>query len=132
MRFAASKGNMPDLTPPTLSSPRVGSNAGSAASAVSTSNIFGALRAKSPKYDEIGNTAADVLTAENIAAMEAEAAMEVAGINAMGTAARGKLTADYYDKMASAAKSQGMRSMFGSIAGAGLGLLTKGLTGGLL
>ena len=132
MRFAASKGNMPDLTPPGLRSGTVGSNAGSAAGAVSTANIFGALRAKSPKYDEIGNTAADVLTAENIAAKEAEAALEVAGINAIGTAARGKLEANYYDKMASEARAQGQRSMFGSIAGAGLGLLTKGLTGGLV
>ena len=123
---------MPDLTPPGQRSGSIGSNAGSAAGAVSTSNIFGALRAKSPKYDEIGNTAADVLTAENIAAKEAEASLTVAGINAMGTAARGKLEADYYDKMASEARSQGQRSLFGSVAGASFGLLTKGLTGGLV
>ena len=127
MRFAASKGNMPDLTPPGLRSGTVGSNAGSAAGAVSTANIFGSLRAKSPKYDEIGNTAADVLTAENIAAKEAEASLTVAGINAMGTAARGKLEADYYKKMASAAKKQGQMSMFGSIAGGVLSLATGGL-----
>ena len=127
MRFAASKGVVPDFSPTALRSASVGSSAGAAAGAVSTSNIYGALRNKSPKYDQIGNTAADVLTAENIAAKEAEAALTVAGINAMGTAARGKLTADYYDKMASAAKKQGQMSMFGGIAGGVLSLATGGL-----
>ena len=131
MRFAASRGNMPDLTPPGLKSGTVGSNAGSAAGAVSTSNIFGSLRAKSPKYDEIGNTAADVQTAENIAAKDAEAYLTVASINAMGEAARGKITANYYDDAAARAKKAGQSSLFGSIASGALSLGMRGLTGGL-
>jgi len=117
MRYAAAKGNTPDFSPSSLSSPRVTSNAGSAAGAVSTSGIFGALRAKAPKYDEIGNTAADVQSAENIAAKDAETEMTVAKIKGQGVAARGKMEADMYGDLASAAKSGGMMSMFGAVAG---------------
>ena len=127
IRFAAAKGNTPDFTPSSLSSPRVGSSAGAAAGAVSTSNIFGALRNKAPKYDQIVNTAADVATATDIAAKEAEAQLSAAYISGLGTAARGKMEADMYKEMASAAQSGGQMSLFGGIAGGAISLLTGGL-----
>ena len=127
MRFAASKGVVPDFQPSSLASARVGSNAGSAAGAVSVGNVWGSIRNKSPKYDEIVGTAEDIRSAENIAGLEAEAAMQAAGINAVGSAARSKLEADMYAKQAAAAKSGGMMSMFGGIAGGVLSLATGGL-----
>jgi len=127
MRYAAAKGNIPDFSPSSLSSPRVTSNAGSAAGAVSTSGIFGALRAKAPKYDQIGNTAADVQSAENIAAQEAETALTVAKIKGEGVAARGKMESNVYGDMASAAESGGMMSLLGGVAGGAFSLATGGI-----
>ena len=61
------------------------SSAGSAAGAVSVGAIFGNLRDKSPKYDEIANTAQTIRANEQITAMKAEADMAAAGINAAET-----------------------------------------------
>lgn len=123
----SSSGTPPTFKPMGLSSSRQTSNAGDAAGAVSIGNTWGAIRAKSPDMAEIGSTAEDIRMAENIAGMEAEAAMQVAGIRAIGTAARAKQEADMYDKMASQAKKGGMMSMFGGIAGGVLSLATGGL-----
>lgn len=128
IRFAGSRsGNPPSFSPTGLQSSRVTTGAGAAADAVSVGNVFGSLRAKSPKYDEIGSTAEDIRTAENIAGMEAEANLQAAGMRAYGSAARSKLTADYYDKMAAQAEQAGTMSMIGGIAGGAMSLLTGGL-----
>lgn len=128
----SNSGNTPTFKPQGLSSSRVTSNAGSAADAVSIANTFGSIRAKSPKYDEIAGTAEDIRMAENIAGLEAEASMEVAGIQAYGAAARAKQQADMYEDQASAAKKGGMMSLFGGIAGGALSLATGGASSGIM
>ena len=122
----ARSGNVPSFKPVGTTSQNVTSNAGAAAE-TGFGNTWGSVRAKSPKYDEIGSTAEDIRLAENIAAMEAEATMEAAGIKAYGAAARGKLEAEMYDKAAAAQKQSGMMGLFGGIAGGALKLMTGGL-----
>ena len=123
----SSSGQVPSFKPTGLSSSSVTSNAGSAADAVSISNVWGSIREKSPDMAEISNTAEDIRVAENIAGQKAEAGMEAAGIKAYGAAARAKQEADMYGEMASAAKKGGMMSLFGGIAGGALSLATGGL-----
>jgi len=123
----SSSGDVPGFKPMGTSSQNVTSNAGSAADAVSVGNVWGSIRAKSPKYDEIGSTAEDIRLAENMAALDAESTMEAAGIKAYGAAARGKLEADMYDKAANAQGKAGMMGLFGGIAGGALKLMSGGL-----
>ena len=95
---------------------------GEAADNVSVGNIFNAIRSSSPKYDEIATTAAKARSQEKTAAMQAEAAMAGAGINAAATIEAAEAKADAMRAQAGAAKSAGMMSALGSIAGAAIGL----------
>ena len=124
MRFAASKGNMPDFTPPGLKSAGVTTNAGSAADAVSVGSIYGSLRDSAPKYDEIATTAAKNRAEERVSAMNAEATMTQAGINAAANVAAAKEEAKALKAQASAAKTGGMMSAIGGIASAAIGLIS--------
>jgi len=125
MRFAASSGrNIPDFTPQGLKSAGVTTNAGSAADAVSVGSIYGALRDSAPDYDKIAATAATNRAEERVAAMNAEATMTQAGINAAGTVKAAEEQAEGMRAQAGATKKAGMMSMIGSIASAGIGLLS--------
>ena len=104
------------------------SNAGSAASAVSTGAIFGELRAKSPKYDEIANTAQTIRAEEQIAGMQAEATMAQAGIQAAANVAAAEEQAKALEAQASAAKTGGAMSAIGGIASAAIGLFSDETT----
>ena len=101
--------------PMQLRSGAVGSNAGSAADAVSVGEVFGSIRESSPKYDQIAATAMDSRSKEKQAAMAAEAGVTAAGIQAKASLAAA-------EKQASAAKSSAMMGAIGSIAGAAIGL----------
>ncbi len=105
------------FSPIQLSSGGVGSNAGSAASAVSTGDTFGSIRETSPKYDEIAATAMDTRSKEKQAAMAAEAQVATA-----------KVSAEAQLKVAEEnAAAQGKSDMFGaigSIAGAAIPLMS--------
>lgn len=101
--------------PMQLRSGAVGSNAGSAADAVSVGEVFGSIRESSPKYDQIAATAMDSRSKEKQAAMAAEAGVTAAGIQAKASLAAA-------EKQASAAKSSAIMGAVGSIAGAAIGL----------
>ena len=100
-----------------LRSGAVGSNAGSAAGAVSTGDTFGSIRETSPKYDQIAATAMDARSKEKQAAMQAEAAVTSAGIQA-------KASIEAADKAASASKTGSAFSALGSIATAAVPLMS--------
>ena len=103
------------FSPIQLSSGGVGSNAGSAASAVSTGDTFGSIRETSPKYDAIAATAMDARSKEKQAAMAAEAQVASASITA-------KAQMKAAEASASASKTGSMFGAIGSIAGAAIGL----------
>ncbi len=104
------------FSPIQLSSGGVGSNAGSAASAVSTGDTFGSIRETSPRYDQIAATAMDARSKEKQAAMAAEASV-------VGAAVQAKAQIKAAEKTASASKTGSAFGAIGSIASAGLSLI---------
>lgn len=99
--------------PMSLRSGSVGSNAGSAADAVSVGDVFGSIRDSSPKFDEIANSAMVNASAEKQAQISADAQIEAAEIGLEG------------QKASAAAQEKGaMFGAIGSIAGAALPLLS--------
>jgi len=125
-RFA---GSAVDFTPQSLASAGGGSNYASAGGVVDLNNSYAAQREKAPRFDQLSATAMQAQSAEKQAAMNAEGDVMAAGIQSLGQAKAGQLQAqasiEAAEKQASASKSSGIMSAFGSIAGAGLGLLTK-------
>ncbi len=111
-------------TPMEMKSSGATTNAGSAADAVSVGSLYGALRQSAPKYDDIAATGARLRAEEKITAMKAEADMHSAGINAAATVAAAKEQAKAMEDQASATKTGGVMSAIGSIATAGIGLLS--------
>ena len=103
--------------PMQLRSGASGSNAGSAADAVSVANTFGSIRATSPKYDEIAATGMQTRSNERQAVMNAEAQVEAASISA-------EAQIKAAEKSASAQKTGSMFGAIGSIAGAAIPLLS--------
>ena len=114
----------PVYEPQKFNAGRHGTNAGQAAGVTSISNVYGTLRNKSPKMDQIVNTADQLVHAQDVAAMEAKADLIGSGIAGVGSAVRGKIQADALNAQASAAKKGGMMSMFGGIAAGAIGLLS--------
>jgi hypothetical protein len=100
-----------------LRSGAVGSNAGSAADAVSVGDTFGSIRESSPKFDAIAATAMDARSKEKQAAMAAEAQVTSAAVQA-------KAAVKAAEAEASAAKSGGMMGAIGKIAGAAIPLMS--------
>ena len=107
-----------------MKSAGVTTNAGNAADAVSTGAIYANLRRNAPKYDEIANTAADNRMAERVSAMNAEATMAAAGIQAAGEVAQAEEAAKGLDAQAAAAEKGGAMSAIGGIASAAIGLFS--------
>jgi len=99
--------------PMSLRSGGIGSNAGSAASAVSTGKIFADIRANSPKFGDIADTAMQVEAAEKIAAEKNETDLQISENNLKAT-----------QDQASAAKSSGIMSALGTVAGAAIPLMS--------
>ena len=98
-----------------LRSGAVGSNAGAAASAVSTGDTFGSIRSTSPKYDQIAGDAMQTRSAEKQAAMQAEASV-------VGAALQAKASVKAAEKSASASKTGSMFGAIGGIASAAIGV----------
>ena len=103
------------FAPIQLRSGAVGSNAGAAASAVSTGDTFGSIRSTSPKYDQIAGDAMQTRSAEKQAAMQAEASV-------VGAALQAKASVKAAEKSASASKTGSMFGAIGGIASAAIGL----------
>ena len=80
------------------------------------------LREKSPKYDQIAATAAEIRTNEQIAGMKAESDMASAGIQAAGQVAAAEEQAKAIEAQGKAAQTGGMFSALGGIASAAIGL----------
>ena len=110
--------------PTQLQSGAVGSNAGSAAGAVSLGDAWQSLRQNSPNFGEQAKNAMIAKTRENIAVTQADAGMAGAKMQADAAVAKAEAQSESLEKQASAAKSAGMMSGIGSIAGAALGLLS--------
>ena len=106
-----------------MQSAGVTTNAGNAADAVSTSAIYANLRDNAPKYGEIVDAAANNRMAERISAMNAEATMAAAGIQAAGAVAQAEETARGMEAQAAAAQKGGMMSALGGIASAAIPLM---------
>ena len=124
MRFA---GSAVEFGGPGLASAGGGSNYSSAAGAVDLANSFGAQREKAPKYDVLSATAMATQSAEKQAAMDAEGDAWASGINSLGQAKVGQMSAQASIKaakaQAGATKTAGFLGAFGKIATAGIGLL---------
>ena len=107
-----------------LKSGGITTNAGSAADAVSTASIYGELRNNAPDYQSMTKTAEEARMNERISAMNAEANMAAAGIQAKSAIAQAEETAKAYEAQASAAKTGGAMSAIGGIASAAIGLFS--------
>ena len=125
-RFAglAKSGQRVGFEPVQLRSGAVGSNAGSAAGAVSLGDAWQSLRQNSPDFGEQAQNAMVAKARENIAMTNADANMATAKMQADAAVKKAELQSESLEKQASAAKSAGMMSGIGSIAGAALGLLS--------
>ena len=113
-----------DFTPAGMSSGSITTNAGAAADAVSTSSIYKELRDNAPDFQSMTKTAAEARMNERISAMNAEANMAAAGIQAKSAIAQAEETAKAYEAQASAAKTGGAMSAMGGIASAAIGLFS--------
>ncbi len=113
-----------DFTPAGMSSGSITTNAGAAADAVSTSSIYKELRDNAPDFQSMTKTAAEARMNERISAMNAEANMAAAGIQAKSAIAQAEETAKAYEAQASAAKTGGAMSAIGGIASAAIGLFS--------
>ena len=126
MRFA---GSGVDFTPQSLSSAASGGGYSSAADAVSLGANFKAIRDKSPKFDDLANIGIQTRSMEKQAAMKAEADVMSQGLAAVGSTQSAALQAEGQIEaakaQAEAQKSSGMMSAIGSIASAGIGLLSS-------
>ena len=113
-----------DFTPASMGSGAITTNAGSAADAVSTSGIYKELRDNAPDYQSMTSTAAQARMNERVSAMNAEANMAAAGIQAKSAIAQAEEQAKAYEAQASAAKTGGAMSAIGGIASAAIGLFS--------
>jgi len=107
-----------------MKSAGVTTNAGNAADAVSTGAIYANLRDNAPKYGEIVDAVADNRMKERISAMNAEATIAAAGIQAKGAVAQAEETAKGLNAQADAASKGGAMSAIGGIASAAIGLFS--------
>ena len=134
MRFAGSReakkatpvsrsGQTPDFEPMVLKSAGARSNAASAADAVSTSSLYGAMKS-APDYGEISTTAMANRAAERISAAQAEGRIAMAGIEAQGQIQAAEAKAEAMRAQGKAAEKGGMFSALGGIASAAVGLLS--------
>ena len=125
-RFAGlhKSGKRVGFEPVQLRSGAVGSNAGSAAGAVSVGDAWKSLRENSPDFGEQAQNAMIAKARENIAVTKADANMATSKLQADAAVKKAELQSESLDKQASAARSAGMMSGIGSIAGAAIGLIS--------
>ena len=102
----------------------VTSNAGSAAGAVSVGDLYSAQAGSSPDWGKFTEAQMTAKAEQNIAQTLADAQVEATQIGADSQVKVAKLQSKAIEKQASAAKSSGIMSGIGSVAGAALGLLS--------
>ena len=102
----------------------VSSNAGSAAGAVSTGDLYAAQAGSSPDWGKFTEAQMTAKAEQNIAQTMADAKIEGTQIGADASVKVAGLQSKALEKQASAAKSSGIMSGLGSVAGAALGLLS--------
>ena len=117
-------GNRVGFKPGELRSGSVGSSAGSAAGAVSLGDAWQSLRQNSPNFGDMAKNSMVAKARENIAMTQADARMATSKLQADAAVKKAELQSESLEKQAAAAKSAGMMSGIGSIAGAALGLLS--------
>ena len=117
-------GNRVGFKPGELRSGSVGSSAGSAAGAVSLGDAWQSLRKNSPNFGDMAKNSMVAKARENIAMTQADARMATSKLQADAAVKKAELQSESLEKQAAAAKSAGMMSGIGSIAGAALGLLS--------
>ena len=123
-RFAGAKsGNRVGFEPMQLRSGSVGTQAGSAAGAVSLGDAWQSLRQNSPDFGEQAQNAMVAKARENIAMTQADANMATSKLQADAAVEKAKLQSKSLDKQRKAAESAQKTAMFGQVAGAALGLL---------
>ena len=102
----------------------VSSNAGSAAGAVSTGALYAAQAGSSPDFGKLTEAQMAAKAEQNIAQTLEDARLEGTQIGADASVKVAELQSKALEKQAGAAKSAGMMSGLGSVAGAALGLLS--------
>ena len=107
---------------PSMSTAGTTTNAGSAADAVSVGSIFSEYRKNSPKFDQIADAAAEMRYNERVSAMNAEANMAQAGIQAKSSIEQAEAQAEAMKAQGSASKTSGIMSAVTGIATAAIGL----------
>ena len=112
------------FSPMELRAGGVTSNAGSAAGAVSVGDLYSAQAGSSPDWGKFTEAQMTAKAEQNIAQTLADAQVEATQIGADSQVKVAKLQSKAIEKQASAAKSSGIMSGIGSVAGAALGLLS--------
>ena len=125
--FANSGGGAKFVDPANFSV-RSGGGFGAAAGMTDVSSIFQANRERAPRFDSMAASNVANRGKENMAVMQAEAAVHQQGLTSLANIEAAKIQAEAAKEaaaaQASAAKSAGMMSGIGSIIGAGIGLLS--------
>lgn len=130
--FDSTSGRGRDFSGLEITSGRVGSNAGSAADAVSLGSTFGAVRKNSPDFPGIATTGNETRSAERIAGDTATAQLVGAGISQYANVVQAQKEKEMMEERAAKAKEGAIFGTIAKVAGAGLSLATGGLGGGLL
>ena len=112
------------FSPMELRAGGVTSNAGSAAGAVSVGDLYGAQAGSSPDWGKFTEAQMTAKAEQNIAQTLADAQVEATQIGADSQVKVAKLQSKALESQASSAKSSGIMSGIGSVAGAALGLLS--------
>ena len=124
-RFA---GSAVDFTPQSLQAAASGGDYSAAARVASVNDTYAAQREKAPKYDVLAQQGMANRSNERQAALKAESEVTAQGIAAIGQTKGAALQAEGQIKAAQAqaegAKMSGIMGAVGSIASAGLGLLS--------
>ena len=102
----------------------VSSNAGSAAGAVSTGDLYAAQAGSSPDWGKFTEAQMTAKAEQNIAQTIADAQIEKTQIGADASVEIAGLQSDNLNKQAAGAKSAGMASGLASVAGAAFGLFS--------
>ena len=123
-RYTPKSGQTQGFEPISLSGAGLSTNAGSAAGIVNTSAIYKGLAENSPDYQDIAFTAASNNAATEMAVENATASAAMAGIQGAAKVAAAEEQAKALEAQAGAAKTGGMMSAIGGIAGAAVGLFS--------
>lgn len=129
--FDSTSGRGRDFSGLEITSSRVGSNAGSAADAVSLSNTYGALARNRADYGEISTTGNVIRSGIRTAGDKAEASLRMSGVSQYANVKQAEEERKLMAQQAAEAKKKAAFGVFGKVLGAGVSLATGGLGGGV-